>query len=464
MKNRVLVFIASVLLMSSLTVLATETKSYEEKLRENEALLEEKESEKEQISSAIGQLNDEISSIVRNLAQLSSEIDAIQSQIRVKSQEIAEKEIQVEALSLRIAELEEDIRIQLLEIEAKEEELEVQKDMLSERVRAAYKYNSFSNIIFTLIESQSILDFTERLLFIEKMAKQDNEMIETINGLIEELMERKQFLEETRIEFVEAKTQLETERAALVDAKDMLEREHRNLADKMGSVQRLESEKRAAYERMSNEEKRVAEQIGDIMSENAELERTIQVLIREAQRRAEEERRQQEEEARRQEEERKKQEEERRRQEEEAGEISEPDPPAPQPPATAPSSGYIRPVSGRITSGYGYRIHPIWGDRRFHTGVDFAGPTGDPIKAVRDGVVILRQYYYGYGNTVIIDHGNGVSSLYAHMHNFNVSLGTRVSQGQVIGTVGSTGDSTGPHLHFEIRINGNHVNPMNYLN
>jgi murein DD-endopeptidase MepM/ murein hydrolase activator NlpD len=125
--------------------------------------------------------------------------------------------------------------------------------------------------------------------------------------------------------------------------------------------------------------------------------------------------------------------------------------------------GFIRPVQGRFTSGFGYRTHPILGERRMHAGVDFAAPPGTPIVSVAPGIVIDAGYRRGYGNTVVIDHGGGVSTLYAHCSRLFVSEGQRVRQGQRIAAVGSTGLSTGPHLHFEVRINGVPVNPMPYL-
>lgn len=125
--------------------------------------------------------------------------------------------------------------------------------------------------------------------------------------------------------------------------------------------------------------------------------------------------------------------------------------------------GFIRPVNGRITSGFGMRFHPILRRRRMHAGVDFGAPTGTPIRAVANGVVISAGYSGGYGNTVVIDHGGGVSTLYAHCSRIFVSSGAAVRQGQVIASVGSTGLSTGPHLHFEVRINGQPVNPMSRL-
>lgn len=124
------------------------------------------------------------------------------------------------------------------------------------------------------------------------------------------------------------------------------------------------------------------------------------------------------------------------------------------------------PVNGaRISSGYGSRIHPITGVKKMHTGVDFAAPQGTDIHAAEGGVVIVAEWWSGYGNAVIIDHGDNVWTLYGHIRNGGIMVekGQQVKKGEKIAEVGSTGNSTGPHCHFEVRINGNPVDPMPYL-
>ena len=122
-----------------------------------------------------------------------------------------------------------------------------------------------------------------------------------------------------------------------------------------------------------------------------------------------------------------------------------------------------KPVPGPITSSFGYRTHPILGISKLHTGADMSAPSGTPIKAAGAGEIILATYYGGYGNAVVIDHGGGMTTLYAHQSSVRVSIGDEVATGDVIGYVGSTGLSTGPHLHFEVRINGKPVDPAKYL-
>lgn len=121
---------------------------------------------------------------------------------------------------------------------------------------------------------------------------------------------------------------------------------------------------------------------------------------------------------------------------------------------------FIKPANGPITSGFGYRFHPILKRSRLHAGVDIAAGYGGTIRAAASGLVVYAGYRGGYGNAVIIDHGSGLSTLYGHCSRLFVSSGQTVRQGQSIGAVGSTGLSTGPHLHFEVRKNGTPVNPM----
>ena len=123
----------------------------------------------------------------------------------------------------------------------------------------------------------------------------------------------------------------------------------------------------------------------------------------------------------------------------------------------------VRPVPGAITSVFGMRTHPILGYTRMHSGVDMSAGYGQEIKAGASGRVILASSYGGYGNTIIIDHGGGMTTLYAHQSGFNVSYGDQVDAGDIIGYVGSTGLSTGPHLHFEVRLFGSPVDPAPYL-
>jgi murein DD-endopeptidase MepM/ murein hydrolase activator NlpD len=122
----------------------------------------------------------------------------------------------------------------------------------------------------------------------------------------------------------------------------------------------------------------------------------------------------------------------------------------------------------RTASGWGFRIHPVYKIRKFHYGLDFTARTGTPIYATADGKIqytikSTEKASQGYGNLIIVDHGYGYRTLYGHMSKFNVKVGQEVKRGEVIGFVGNTGISTGPHLHYEVIKNGRKVNPVHYL-
>ncbi|VVT02519.1 M23 family metallopeptidase [Erythrobacter sp. EC-HK427] len=136
----------------------------------------------------------------------------------------------------------------------------------------------------------------------------------------------------------------------------------------------------------------------------------------------------------------------------------------PAPVFAAVSVPQIMPLSdARLTSGYGMRDHPILQRRARHNGVDLAAPRGTPVYATADGLVEMAQYYSSYGNYVQIEHGGDIETRYAHLSSYTVAPGQHVRMGQLIGYVGSTGRSTGPHLHYEVRVSGTPVNPIPYM-
>jgi murein DD-endopeptidase MepM/ murein hydrolase activator NlpD len=124
---------------------------------------------------------------------------------------------------------------------------------------------------------------------------------------------------------------------------------------------------------------------------------------------------------------------------------------------TPSASGFIWPVNGVVVSGFG------WRGSRMHEGIDISASSGTPIWAAAAGTVIWSGWRGGYGNAVVVDHGNGLATLYAHSSSLLVSVGQSVGQGETVALVGTTGNSSGPHLHFEVRVNGTAVDPLNYL-
>ncbi len=124
---------------------------------------------------------------------------------------------------------------------------------------------------------------------------------------------------------------------------------------------------------------------------------------------------------------------------------------------------FMWPVNGEITSPFGWRVHPIWGTQIFHAGLDIGADYGDPVHAADSGTVVYAGWMGGYGNAVMIDHGGGLVTLYGHNSSITVSEGQQVGKGETIALAGSTGNSTGPHCHFEVRIHGEVTSPLQYL-
>ena len=131
--------------------------------------------------------------------------------------------------------------------------------------------------------------------------------------------------------------------------------------------------------------------------------------------------------------------------------------------ATVSPRGMIWPTSGPVTSGYGWRTHPIFKTRRFHAGIDIGAPSGAPVVAAATGKVVFAGSATGYGRHVIVSHGGGVATLYGHLSSISAGTGTVLARGGSVGGVGCTGYCTGPHLHFEVRVNGEPDNPMRWL-
>lgn len=131
-----------------------------------------------------------------------------------------------------------------------------------------------------------------------------------------------------------------------------------------------------------------------------------------------------------------------------------------RPPVMQPS---LWPITGQLLSPYGHRMDPFSGEGAYHTGIDIKAPTGTSVRATADGVVLRAEWFGGYGKLVIVDHGSGIQTYYAHLARFHVIPGQEIRRGEPVGAVGSTGRTTAPHLHYEVRIGGAPVNPSRYL-
>lgn len=362
----------------------------------------------------------------------------------------------IEKLDLQLNELTEQMNILIVEIEEAEADLEIikkeleearaveekQYDCMKKRIQYIYE-NGEPSYIEILVESKNISEFLNQVEIRSKITEYDNNLLDEYNKITQEVAQKEEKLEEKLSSLGLMQEELEYEQAAvetLVQAK---------------------GEELVKYE----------EQI--IASENVakEYEAELEAKLAEIQHLEEEERRRQEEELRRQQEEERKRKEaaERKRLEDARREAENNNSSESSNASSGNHTGtgvytWPTPSTRRITSYYGWRIHPIYGDNRFHKGIDIGASYGTNIVAADSGRVVEARYNGSYGNCVKIDHGNGTETLYAHCSQLVVNVGDTVDRGQLIAYVGSTGASTGPHLHFEVRVNGACVDPLAYVN
>lgn len=394
--------------------------------------LEKKEAEIEKEKSA---LRDQINANMSEMEKLIAEKNAIDQEIGMLNEQIANLNEQITIYGMLIADKQEELD----EAKARLEQLRAQN---KERIRAMEEEGSLS-YWSVLFKANSFADLLDRLNMVQEIAQADKRRIDEMNAAAE----------------------------AVEEAQAALEGEKANLEAKKEELHGLQAEleaKRVAADELLVELHKQGEALDELMAEAEARDEEIQAEIAEAEKaKTQEEKRLQEEERRRQEEERKRREEEERKKQEALGQ-TKPNNNNGNTSSTnaAPSSAHWQIPCSYIylSSPFGYRIHPIHGTYGFHSGVDLASPSGTPIKATRSGTVTRATYDSGSGYYVSINHGDGFSSSYLHMTHFIVAPGDKVSQGQVIGYVGSTGWSTGPHLHFSIYFNGVAQNPAAYMN
>lgn len=394
-----------------------------------EALEGEQDANWESIEEMVEQKNN----IDQQIGLLYTEIENINSQIRSYTELIAANQEELDAAEQKLSELNEKNKER---IQAMEEEGDI----------------SYWSVLF---KAKSFTDLIDRLNMMEEIHRADQR--------------RMSELSDAAAAVAAARESLATEKAALEESRVALKESQAVLDEKRAEADELLAE--------LNADKRALDQMeADYEAEEAELSAQIaaaEVEYTKALKAEEEARRKAEEERKRKEEEEKKKQEEANKKPSNGGSNSGSSGGSTGGDSGSSSGGgsgssskesWGKPCSWvKLTSPYGYRIHPTTGQYKFHNGVDLANSQGTPIRATRSGKVTVATYGGTYGYYVTINHGDGYSSLYAHMTHYIVSKGDTVSKGQVIGYMGSTGRSTGPHLHFSIFYNGSSVNPMNYI-
>ena len=443
-KNRLVSILAGVmaaimlltLLIGLIPTKASAAKLTSEKLeglKNQIAELEKKEAEIEAEKSA---LRDQIDANMSEMEKLIAEKNAIDQEIGMLNEQISNLNEQITIYGMLIADKQEELDT----AKARLEQLRAQN---KERIRAMEEEGSLS-YWSVLFKANSFSDLLDRLNMVQEIAEADKRRLDEMNAAAEEV---------------------EAAQLALEDEKSNLETKKEELN---GLQAELEA-KRVAADEVLVELHKQGEALDELMADAEARDEELQAEIAAAEKaKTQEERRLQEEERRRQEEERRRQEEEAKKQQAAQGNQSSGSQNNGNTSSTnaAPSSAHwqIPCTYVRLSSPFGYRIHPIHGTYGFHSGVDLASPSGTPIKATRSGTVTRATYDSGSGYYVSINHGDGFSSSYLHMTHYIVAPGDKVSQGQVIGYVGSTGWSTGPHLHFSIYFNGVAQNPAAYMN
>ena len=285
---------------------------------------------------------------------------------------------------------------------AKQAEYKKTRSIYLKRLRDIYE-NGQVNYLDVLLGSTDFRDFASRMYLLQRVIRRDFQLIDKLEA---------------------QRVALEHQQAVLAENKRELDALHKEVEAKKLVVEEKTRVRQELYNQALAEKAKMDAEYAELQRNSEEIKAMIQRL----------------------------EEEERRRAEEEAAA------------ASAGGTGELSwPVNGPITSPFGWRVHPIWGTQIFHAGIDIAADYGQPVHAADSGTVIYAGWMGGYGNAVMINHGGGMVTLYGHNQSFTVDVGDHVSRGQTIALAGSTGNSTGPHCHFEVRIHGEVTQPLAYL-
>jgi murein DD-endopeptidase MepM/ murein hydrolase activator NlpD len=296
--------------------------------------------------------------------------------------------------------------------------LDARTDTFTDRAVAAYKTGPVG-YVEGFLTSQSVTDLVDRYAYYESALNSDTAMLDEIERLKRSTEIRRKLIEDKKEKIAAGKRRLEENRVEL-------EAIRQQRADAVARLESAMAKKRSLLEQVDGSRRRLRSLEDQLVEDSDRIERLL--AAREARR-------------------------------------AEQTPTAGTMVATpeVPGARFLWPTAGAVVSPYGYRVHPIFGDLRLHTGVDIGGAYGAPVVAGDAGTVALAGTMGGYGNAIVVDHGGGIATTYNHLSAFAVVSGQQVARGDTLGSVGCTGYCTGPHLHFEVRVNGTPVDPMPYL-
>lgn len=365
-------------------------------------------------------LQDQLSSVQSQMAeqaQKKSEAEAVignvYEKLRVIQENLDAAKAAYESISSQIGETDKKIADTQSELEKAQAHLSKREVVLSRRIRDIYM-NGQLNYLDVIIGAKDFNDFATRVELLRRVVNSDLELISSIREERDKIDEAKKILEEERQRLATLQTEAEAKKTEIEQHK----------AEQQAILRKAETDKATAEEAYAELEAS-SNQIAQMLREREAARQAAQAAAT-------------------------------------SGGSSGGDDDSSYQPVSG-SGQMIWPVNGVITSPFGYRTHPIFGRQILHSGIDIGVDEGTPVHAADGGVVVEAGWISGYGYCVIIDHGNGTSSLYGHNSSLAVSSGQAVSQGQVIAYAGSTGNSTGPHVHFEVRVGGEPVDPSAYL-
>lgn len=341
-----------------------------------------------------------VENIKKELEQSKANLTAYVQELDIKVAEIIEK---IENLTSQIAEKEQEIEETKAELAEAEQDEAEQYEAMQNRLQSLYEQGS-GYYLELLSESGSFADFLNKLDYIEQLSRYDNNMLIEYQGIVEYVSLCKVQLEVEQELLNETKAAAEAEQLAVEEL----------IVDKEQEILAYEADISKKEEAIAAYEAEIAEQTAVIEALEAAVAADRESLWGER----------------------------------------------------VYNGGMFcwpAPSYTRISDDYGYRIHPILNTQQFHSGVDMAAPGGSPILAAYDGVVVQAAYNASMGNYVMIDHGSGLYTIYMHAQKLMVTAGEEVARGEQIATVGTTGRSTGNHLHFSVRLNGSYVSPWGYI-
>ncbi len=371
-----------------------------DKIRESEESKKQAEEERKSLKSSL-------TDVKSLLASLETTKNDLQNYITELDSDLSDINNKIDELNRLISDKEFEIKTTEAELEAARSVEEAQYNAMKRRIKFVYEHGEASKIEM-LLSSKSFVDFLNKAEFINKMSAYDKRMLDSYIDSKNLVAAKEQQLTEQKLGLEEARTAVQNEQDAI---EALMEDKEKEINAYEGDISNKEAAI-AEYEAMIAEQDQIIKDL-----EKAILEEKKRLLA-----------------------ENKK--------------------------AIVYDGGQFKwpaPSYTRISDEYGYRIHPILGTQQFHNGVDMAAPSGSPILAAYDGEVIAASYSPTMGNYIMIDHGDSLITIYMHASSVSVSEGQMVARGEQIGCVGSTGRSTGPHLHFSVRLNGSYVSPWNYL-